>query len=370
MPRHRLTLAALASAVVPGLEVASAQPFTGGGDGAFDAALLTTAAGEHLVVRLAAHEAAADRIAAELRALAALTPGVRARLPFAVPVVRGSSLATRAHPAALVTTYLPGRRLRLPAVHAGTALPASVGTAIAALHALPTAVATGCGLPQLGRDASRNAAAAVIDRVADTRRVPGALIQRWRDALGDGSLWQFQPAIVHGSMAAETILTADHGRSDERMAGVLGWSSLGVGDPARDLAWALALPAPGAADEVFDRYHEARRGAADRELRQRAMLYAELELARWLLYGLDSADEAVVDDAVLLLRTLLASVQAETAGSLLHETMPVLSVAEVERMLAGQRHMVEAQTGPLRTVQVSTVPENALEKAASSSVAE
>src|SRR5919107_5995 len=121
MARHHFTLAALATSAVPGLEVAAAQPFTGGGTGAFDAALLTSATGEHLVVRVPLHEAAARGAAAELRALAALTPGARHRLPFAVAAVRGVVPGATGLPAAFVTTYLPGQRVRRTAVKPGSA---------------------------------------------------------------------------------------------------------------------------------------------------------------------------------------------------------------------------------------------------------
>ena len=36
---------------------------------------------------------------------------------------------------------------------------------------------------------------------------------------------------------------------------------------------------------------------ADHQLRKRARLYAELEIARWLLHGVDSRDEAIIADA-------------------------------------------------------------------------
>src|SRR3954471_8539032 len=107
MARHHFTLAALATNAVPGLEVAAAQPFTGGGTGAFDAALITSAAGGHLVVRVPLRAAAARTAAAEARALAALRPGVRHRLPFEVPAVHGLLAGATGLPA-FVTSYVPG----------------------------------------------------------------------------------------------------------------------------------------------------------------------------------------------------------------------------------------------------------------------
>jgi aminoglycoside phosphotransferase (APT) family kinase protein len=153
--------------------------------------------------------------------------------------------------------------------------------------------------------------------------------------------------VVHGSLTAEAVLTAPRGAADERVVGLLAWSDLQVADPARDLAWALALPAPGAASTVFAAYHAARHGGADRELRQRATLYAELELARWLLYGVDLDQAEVVADAGRMLASLERRVVDDTAGSLAHEQLPPLSVGEVERMLDDQRQMVLEKTGPV-----------------------
>ncbi len=42
-------------------------------------------------------------------------------------------------------------------------------------------------------------------------------------------------------------------------------------------------------------------GAGDRALRQRAMFYAELEVAKWLLHGTEQRSTEIVDDAVEML---------------------------------------------------------------------
>jgi macrolide phosphotransferase len=342
MARHRFTLAALATSAVPGLEVAAAQTFTGGGHGDHDSALLTGRDGSHAVVRVPTSAHAARRLLGEVRALTALTPGARARLPFAVPTVRG----TADPPPTVVTDYLPGGRLRLDSVTAGSRLAASIGEAIAALHALPTAVVADAALPLASTGDGVRQVAEVMDRAAGTARVPAPLLDRWEAAIDDPSLWRYQPTVVHGSLGAESVLTASRG-ADGAVAGVLGWADLQVADPAKDLAWVLALPGEGAAAAVFAAYSAARHGDADRELRQRAMLHAELELARWLVYGVEADRGDVVEDATRMLATLHRRVQDDTAGSLEHEPLPTLSLGEVERMLDDQRQLVLEKTGPV-----------------------
>src|SRR5699024_3683883 len=87
MARSHLTLAALATSAVPGLDVTSAREHSYGRSGDFDSAVLERSGGAPLIVRVPTHQAAESDQSAELVALAALTSGVRSLLPFAVPTV-------------------------------------------------------------------------------------------------------------------------------------------------------------------------------------------------------------------------------------------------------------------------------------------
>jgi aminoglycoside phosphotransferase (APT) family kinase protein len=333
MSRHRFTLAALATLAVPGLDVAVTRTFTGGGEGQHDAALLTDTDGEHSVVRAPVDAQSASRLTAEVEVLAVLTPGVRARFPFAVPSTRGVLPA----PQAVVTSYLPGVRLQPGAVGADSALAGSIGRAIAAIHELPTTVVAEAGLPVATAGECVKAVEELIGRVDSTGDVPLELVNRWSAAAADPTLWRFQPCVVHGGLAAESLLVSPKEDLDARVTGVLGWAGLQVGDPARDLAWVLGLPAAGAAGTVFDTYSAVRGRNADAAITRRALLYAELEIARWLLHGVDRGDAVIADDAVQMLEALLASVLEGTAGTLVGERLPTLTVTEVERMLDARR---------------------------------
>ena len=88
MARSHLTLAALATSAVDGLDVAGSQPF-GAPGGDFDAALLTGSDGRHWTVRVPRSERAEAEQSADLVALRALSAGVRTRLPFAVSTFAG-----------------------------------------------------------------------------------------------------------------------------------------------------------------------------------------------------------------------------------------------------------------------------------------
>jgi len=342
MARSHLTLAALATSAVPGLDVAAAQPFSSNRQGDFDSALLTARDGRHYLVRVANSEAADKAQSAELTALGALSSGVRTRLPFTlssfighVPIKpKNGQPATHA----IVSEFVYGRRLTLDRIMPDTALPESIAQALAAVHALPTSVIVDAGLPVVTAMDSLRSVVGVMDRAAATSMVPAALLSRWESASDDTALWQFQPTVIHGGMSADVLLHD----ADGVIVGVIGWSDLRVGDPARDLSWALSAPSPDSVDMVFAAYSGARKGAADREVRRRAMLYAELELARWLLYGLDSKNGTIVDDAVQMLDVLVESVSGDQQGSLAHETGPILDVEEVRQMLADRPQVAKS----------------------------
>jgi aminoglycoside phosphotransferase (APT) family kinase protein len=344
MSRHRFTLAALATLAVPGLDVAVTRTFTGGGEGQHDAALLTDADGDHSVVRAPVDAQSAARLTAEIEVLAVLTPGVRARLPFAVPSTKG----VLPSPQAVVTTYLSGVRLQPGAVGADSALAGSIGRAIGAIHELPTSVVAEAGLPVATAADCIKAVEELIGRADSTGDVPLELIDRWSAAAADATLWRFRPCVVHGGLAAESLLVTPKEDPDARVTGVLGWAGLQVGDPARDLAWVLGLPEAGAAATVLDTYTGIRGRDADPAIARRALLYAELEIARWLLHGVDKGDAVVADDAVQMLEALLTSLLEGTAGTLVGERLPTLTVTEVERMLDARRQRAaSASRAPL-----------------------
>ena len=321
-----LELAGIATVAVPGLDVVGASELTFGATGDYDAALLRTGDGLTVIARRPRSPAAAQEQRAQRAALAAISAGVRSRLPFAVPTLLGAF--TGRHQQLDVLAFIPGRTAVQVELAHDSLLVAEIGRAIGAIHGLPKAFVVEAGLPVLDAEEARAAAELLIDRAAATHRLPQALAERWRAAVDDDSMWQFVPSVIHGSLERGSFVTNGAG-----VVGVLGWSDLRVGDPAHDMRWVQTLD--GAAQRaVLDEYAEARGATVDRQLRQRAVLYAELELARWLLHGVDSGDETVIADAEQLLDGLVTRVRQLGAAELRHETLPVLDVIEVQALLA------------------------------------
>ncbi len=323
MARSPLTLAALATSAVAELEVAGAARF-GSGEGDYDSAILATPSGEYRLIRVPRSARAERDQSADLVALRALSQGVRSRLPFAVPTYLGQAPAQPTR--GVVYDVVPGRKTTLAAID--QPLAASMGEAIAAIHSLPTSFVADAGLPGLAPIECLRAAVSVMDRAAATGLVPAALLARWTAATEDSKLWQFQPAVIHGDLSASSFLVDPEG-----VTGVLGWQELKIGDPARDLAWVIGSRTEGVPDAAFDAYHQAR-GSHDRQLKQRATLYAELELAKWLLHGTETRSTEIVDDAVELLSGLVDSVRDDIMNPLSAQTMPTPTVDEVQEYLA------------------------------------
>ena len=331
MARSHLTLAALATAAVPGLDIAAASTFGAGQGSEFDAALLTGRDGRHWIIRVPRNPRAESEQSADLVSLRALSAGVRTRLPFAVSAFAGQVPVDGTR--AIVYEFVYGGKVPLASYSVGPdSLASSVGSAIAAIHSLPTSFVADAGLPVLTAGECLRSCVTIMDRAAATGLLPAALTGRWEKATEDAKLWQFQPTVINGALGADSFLSGDG-----KVTGVLGWQELRVADPARDLQWLLATDS--AAESAFDAYSRAR-GASDRQVRQRAMFYAELEVAKWLLHGTETRDTEIVDDAVAMLTGLVDSIRNDVMNPIGAQTMPTMAVDEVEAFLARSERAV------------------------------
>jgi len=326
MARSHLTLAALATSAVAGLDVAGTRSYSYGSQGDYDAALLSGRDGRELIIRVPTSQAAETEQSTDLVALRALTAGIRGRLPFDVPQFVGQTPVGNTR--AVVYEFLPGGKVVVDDIPAGDGLASSIGRAIAAVHSLPTGFVGDAGLPVQSASDCHATTVDLIDSAASTGLLPAALRDRWRDVTGDDRVWRFQPTVINGALTVDSLLV-DH----EAVVGILGWSALRVGDPARDLHWLLGMTGD-AAESALDAYGAARQITTDQQFTRRAMLYAELEIARWLLHGRHMHDQAIVDDAVSMLDGLVDRVHSSSTTPLSQETGPIMAITDVEAMLS------------------------------------
>lgn len=299
MARSPFTLAASVTSALPQAGVVAAGALTEGAAGRYDSALVDLADGRRVVARVPADAEAAAELLAEARALRALTPGVRALLPFRAPTLLGDMRVEGAP--GIVVDFLPGYRVDAVHLPPGRGAASSLGAALAAVHALPTSIVRAEGLPSRSSEQVRADVGSLVDRAEDSDRVPFPLLRRWRRAIAADELWGFEPRVILGGISSASFVFDDVAEVP-RVTGLLDWHGLQVGDPAVDLHWLAGAPV--AAEDVFSSYMAHSDRAPDPRTRDRSRFYAELEFAKWLLHGLAIDRGDVVDDAAELLSSL------------------------------------------------------------------
>lgn len=300
MTRSPLTLAASVTVALPGATVVRTAELSTGTSGRFDAALTELDDGRRVVIRASIDDAGATELAAESIALRALSPGVRALLPFHAPEFVGEAQLPDGR--ILVTGWVPGYSVETTDIPSGEGAATTLGIALAALHALPHSVVRAVGLPTRTAADARDTARELVARADATRHLPAALATRWNTAIDDDLLWNFEPTVILGEASASSFRFEDRG-DVPTLAGIIGWQALAVGDPALDLHWLVA--APEASEDVLATYADSASRAPDSQVSVRARLYAELEFAKWLIHGHDQHRDDIVQDAVALLDALV-----------------------------------------------------------------
>jgi aminoglycoside phosphotransferase (APT) family kinase protein len=284
-------LSALATSAVPGFQAVSTQTLSSAEK---DVALVHDVNQVPWLVELPTSASAEVEHAETLRAVRALSEGLRSRLSFRVPRLAGTTEVGQ-HTLS-VCEYLPGQA---PSAHKVTPiLAASIGTALAQIHSLPTSSVQDFDRPEESAIDSLRECAGIVDRAAATGLIPQALLRRWETACEDSSLWQFEPTVIHGLMQLGHLLV-----ENENVVAVDQWRDFRVGDPARDLAW-LTTPAAREFHMAVVTSYRSARTSADRWVMQRARFYAELDVAKWLLHGMDSHNETITEDATAMLSAL------------------------------------------------------------------
>jgi len=286
-----LMLSALATSAVPGFQVVSAQQMS---TAERNSALVHDVDGRAWVVELPATDSENARLLARVDALGALTEGLRQRLAFSVPRVAGTTEVQGR--TLVVQEYLPGLSPRAKNITPGMAV--SLGTALSHIHELPTSTVLEHRREARSSLDELRDAAGIVDKAAASAVLPQSLLRRWETACEDRGLWQFEPTVIHSRMQLGRFLF-----DGETVVGVTGWRMFHIGDPARDLAWLTTPTSATFAQGVITAYR-SERPSTDRWFLQRARFWAELDIARWLVHGLETSDDAVISDATDMLQAL------------------------------------------------------------------
>jgi macrolide phosphotransferase len=298
--RTPLALAALASVAIRGLDPATARPHPST-DSELDAAVVSDELQRQWLVRAPRNAAASVRLDNETSLLKVLSGWLTVEVAMPMGL---TSLPEGGH--AVVSKVVTGTALNVSELVAGPGLTAELGRTLGDIHELPPRLIDQAGLPVYTAEEYRLRRVAELDRAAATGQVPPGLLARWEKALEEVGAWRFVPCVVHGDLAATSILV-----EDGKIHAIADWGDARVADPADDFAWLAAEAEPDAVESVIEAYSMARRQEPDRDLIRRARLAGELAVARWLLHGVNTDDEAITAEAVSMLAGLEEAVTAD-----------------------------------------------------------
>lgn len=289
MASSPLILAALAKAALPSYQFKSVATLPSNGNGPIDSVLITDTDGVQYVIRESKNGSGNLKLASDNQAAkAAKSAG---SVTFKIPTLIGETRNQRGN-TVQVLEFIYGNTVETGSLNPTDELVGELGRAIASIHNFSADRLRQVGVPDFSSSQIREARLAELDRAAATGLVPAALLQRWENALEDLDLFRFKESVIHGNLVGENILELDG-----ELSGILGWSSLRIGDPAEDFVPYAASGNSELLDAVKFAYFE-NRSDTDANIAQRATLYAELDIARYLVQQLAEGNQEEVDWAV------------------------------------------------------------------------
>ena len=303
--RPSLILAALAADAAPGFAFRSYRRVETNAD--IDQLQLWDQDGASYQLLIPATPAGESEVAIELQALKIIEPHQEI-LGIETPRLIGQSMDSDGT-GALLLTLLGGETTDL-AKYAPGLFSKSIGEVLARIHNLSPEIIRDAGLLEYDAAGVLRHKVAEIDSIAQTGRVPAALLSRWEAATEDIGLFRFHPTVIHGNVSQETVMV-----SSQKVNGLSGWSSLKVGDPAEDLRWLTGGALRTTLEDTILNYRAARE-SADENISQRAQLYSELELGSWLVYCIANKDEKEISQAEDMIAELRDQLESGNLRSL------------------------------------------------------
>ena len=301
--RSDLALAALASAAVPGMKPVAvaglALPIEEAPD--HQRAVVEDATGRRWLIRSPLSPVAGARLLRNDELIRQLSR----HLPFKVPSPVGRAEVGQ-DGYAVVYPHVEGYPLDFGRLPPGPGLASAIGRAVAAVHNIPRAVFEAQDVPVFDAAGSRQRMTALVDRAAETGRVPTGLLARWEDAFDAAPLWQFATTPTHGAFRGGAVLVAfaDEDASSGRVLAITDWEEAMVADPAVDLADLYARTSPATWESVLDSYVLARAQRPDPYLHARARLISETNRLGGLAQAVADEDEERTRHVVEALRRL------------------------------------------------------------------
>lgn len=208
----------------------------------FRVAIATATDGQDWVLRIPRRAEVLERAGVEGALLRMLAP----HLEIAIPDWRISTSELIAYP------LLPGE----PGLSVGAdgsvdwrvdmssaAYAASLGTAVARLHAVDAEAAAATGIEVRTPVQVREAWVRDLERVAAAFEIAPALRRRWDAWLAEDGYWPQHSVLTHGELYPGHTLV-----EGEKITAIIDWTTAAIGDPAKDLMFHQVSAPP----EVFD----------------------------------------------------------------------------------------------------------------------
>lgn len=173
------------------------------------------------------------------------------------------------------------------------------------LHRFPLQEALQSKVPYVSpiewRQEYRNLYARVRDQVFPLLNVAlrAKAIALWKSFLNEESYFQFKPVLLHRDLSGGHILCEPNG---ERIAGIIDWGDLSIGDPALDLTGLWHVYGSKFGERVLIGYE----GKVEETFRERISFYSRLIPFHKILYGLNMHDSGRLE---LGLQQLCAELQ-------------------------------------------------------------
>lgn len=168
---------------------------------------------------------------------------------------------------------------------------ASLGELLAQLHSIDPAVVAETGIEVRTPEETRQGFRDDIARVSAHFTISADLLARWEAWLANDVYWPDRSALTHGEVyPAHLLLT------DEKIVGVLDWTTAAIGDPARDFVFHRASVSDEAFAATMQRYVECGGQVWPKFAEHCTELYTTTPLA-YGLYALTTGDPAHVEAA-------------------------------------------------------------------------
>jgi len=197
----------------------------------FRVGFATAEDGGRWVLRLPRRPDVIDKARGESRTLHLM----RSRLPVAVPDWRIFTDELIAYP------MLPGEpgltfdpktyEVTWHFDQASPLFPQTLGSAVAALHAIDPEAAREAGMPVFSPDQVRRKWLTDLDRVRDSFDIDPGQWAAWQEWIAEDSYWPDFTVPIHGDLYAGHVMVNEAGRA----VGIIDWTEARVGDPAVDL---------------------------------------------------------------------------------------------------------------------------------------